>query len=212
MKRLTVVLISLSLAGILALSIGLSEDKTTGVKSQVAERERPAAFEGRIGMFGVIDMSKKGQEVASVEDACRQVGHKVRLADEKIAGHPGIRVDGEETILIYPNDVEVFVYKFPWPDRAPQEYYQQYVADNNRTAKNSSDPTATWELHDIVGNPGYVIEAGANNIGGQKIPRTGSIVWHQDGLEYNVSGPINKAVPLSRLLPIAESIANTASP
>jgi len=160
---------------------------------------------GGIGLMVFVDMTKVGKEVFSATEAESRVRHRVRIADEKIAGKPMIRVDGNDTILIYPQDVQVTIEPFPWPQRDPRQWYAELVKENN-----SSDfaDRIKGQVRDIGGKPGWVVETGFNQVGTDTIPRPGHVVWCQDGLEYNVTGAPETSAPLSRLLPIAESIAS----
>lgn len=182
--------------------------------AKIVKPAGPGSDNGFLGAYIVPDMREFGEAAATLEEAEARVGHKIKLADEKLAGgKPIFRTQGTSAVMVYPSGVWYTSGEFRWPGQDPRDVYTKEVESDKRELANAKDlqnrPAEldiTNEARDIAGRPGEVCEKGNNRVDGKLFPRPAFAQWYEDGLEYKVFGATD--MPLSQIIPIAESIAN----
>jgi len=155
----------------------------------------------------------------SAEEASMALPFKLKLPDPKLTGKlKGIYVDKEpnieerEAFVRFEGgfkNVNMRVAKDPVkPD------FEALVAQNVQDMKagiahNDKPP----QVRDLNGIPALTREPGYNVVGDQKYPYSGSVVWWDNGVSYNLVGTRGEnATSLEKLMEIARSVLENDAP
>lgn len=178
----------------------------------------------RAGVHGPFfgDMRRLGEEAASLAEAERRIGRKIKVPDAELigGGQPMIRTgDGDGVSLIYPNDLVVgSMTQSSWPPgMGPREFYAASVKQSNEdldsteTANLPNRPenlNIKYRLLEIAGNPGQGREKDYQLIEGKRNhPLPAYVIWAQDDIQYTVNGA--PGMTLTKVIEIAESVAKS---